>query len=92
MSMSSTDGGRLIPVQLVSAFIAVTEEMLIDLGYPPPPGYWERELTRQIERRRVRTRLRVQIYRARWLLASLPRRAAHVRDAILDRPCCEEDL
>jgi hypothetical protein len=93
------DGGLIVPASIdligpvtkASAFVSWTEEMWIDAGGEPPPRYWQRELAARIERRRIRNRLRVRIYRARWFLASLPRRAGHVRDALLDRPCCEEE-
>lgn len=84
------NGNAEVPITRIRTFIPMTEEMLMDAGYEVP-GYWARELARQIARRRIRTRLLVAVVGIRWLLASIPRRARHVGDAILDRPCCEED-
>jgi len=78
-------------VRKIAGLYAVPIEMLIDMGYPPPDGWWELELAKRIRERSLTRRLSVRAYGARWLLASIPRRAAHVRGALLDRPCCEED-
>jgi hypothetical protein len=52
-------------VRKLAAIFQVPEELLIDVGMDPPPGYWERELARSIYRRRLSTRLRRLVYRVR---------------------------
>lgn len=71
-----TDGGFTVPEAVVESLVAsvtkmrsmmfVTEEMLVDLGHPPPPGYWERQLARNIAAARYRWSLRYFWVRLRW--------------------------
>jgi hypothetical protein len=80
------DAGRLISDNLETvaseAFKArsimfMSEEMLVDLGHEPPPGYWERQLARNIASRRIGARIRRLRYR---ILFSAP--ANRIRHAI----------
>jgi hypothetical protein len=71
-------------VEKLSVWLALTEEALIDMGMEPPPGYWERELRRQIKMRRVRTRVRVWWF---GLTREISHRLSHAWGALRGREC-----
>lgn len=71
------------------AWVLMSDEMLMDLGMEPRPGYWQRELSRRIAARRLSTRLRVIRYRT---LGVAHERLTHAARALAGRPCCEDEL
>lgn len=88
---ASSAGSVLHGITILAAWVPVTEEVWIDSGGEPWPGYWERELAQRIARRRIRTRLRGARYRLthRWP-SEARRRVEHAARALRGIECERE--